>query len=70
MRELRERLLRGFRADDGVFVLERGALLSAPGFSRMVERAAVATDLGIKAHAHMLRHGAATNSLTMVTKRA
>jgi site-specific recombinase XerD len=70
MRELRERRLRGFRADDGVFVLERGALLSAPGFSRMVERAAVATDLGIKAHAHMLRHGAATNSLTMVTTRA
>jgi site-specific recombinase XerD len=39
-----------------VFVSERGAPLSAPGFSRMVERAAVVTDLGIKAHAHMLRH--------------
>jgi integrase len=39
-----------------VFVSERGAALSAPGFSRMVERAAVAADLGIKAHAHMLRH--------------
>ena len=39
-----------------VFVSERGAPLTAPGFSRMVERAAVAADLGIKAHAHMLRH--------------
>ena len=38
------------------FVSERGAPLTAPGFSRMVERAAVAADLGIKAHAHMLRH--------------
>jgi integrase len=34
-----------------VFVSERGAPLSAPGFSRMVERA-----VGIKTHAHMLRH--------------
>jgi integrase len=25
-------------------------------FSRMIERAAIAADLGIKAHAHMLRH--------------
>ena len=39
-----------------VFVSERGAPLTAPGFSRIVERAAVATSLGIKAHAHMLRH--------------
>ncbi len=39
-----------------VFVSERGAPLTAPGFSRMVERAAAAADLGIKAHAHMLRH--------------
>jgi site-specific recombinase XerD len=39
-----------------VFVSERGASLSAPGFSRLVERAAIAADLGIKAHAHMLRH--------------
>ena len=39
-----------------VFVSERGAPLSAPGFSRMVERAGVAAKLGIKAHAHMLRH--------------
>jgi integrase len=39
-----------------VFVSERGAPVSAPGFSRMVERAAIAAKLGIKAHAHMLRH--------------
>lgn len=39
-----------------VFVSERGAPLSAPGFSRMVERAGRAAELGIKVHAHMLRH--------------
>ena len=39
-----------------VFVLERDAPLSAPGFSRIIERAAIAADLGTKAHAHMLRH--------------
>jgi site-specific recombinase XerD len=39
-----------------VFVSERGAPLSAPGFSRMVERTAICAKLGIKAHAHMLRH--------------
>jgi integrase len=39
-----------------VFVSERGALLSAPGFSRMVERAGLTAKLGIKVHAHMLRH--------------
>jgi site-specific recombinase XerD len=39
-----------------VFVSERGAPLSAPGFSRMVERAGLAANLGIKVHAHMLRH--------------
>jgi site-specific recombinase XerD len=36
--------------------LGAGAPLSAPGFSRMIERAAVAAKLGIRAHAHMLRH--------------
>jgi integrase len=39
-----------------VFVSERGAPLSAPGFSRMIERAVAVAELGIKAHAHMLRH--------------
>jgi integrase len=41
-----------------VFVSERGAPLSAPGFSRMIERAAAVAKLGIEAHAHMLRHAA------------
>lgn len=40
-----------------VFVSERGAPLTPIGFSRMIERASDAADLGIKAHAHMLRHG-------------
>ena len=39
-----------------VFVSERGAPLTAAGFSRMVERAGVEANLGIKVHAHMLRH--------------
>ena len=57
-RELRElrRHQRETRGSPFVFVSERGAPLSAPGFSRMVERAAAAANLGIKAHAHMLRH--------------
>lgn len=57
-RELRA-LRRHEREGDGspfVFVSERGAPLTAPGFSRMIERAAVSAGLGIKAHAHMLRH--------------
>jgi integrase len=55
MRALRKHL-RDSERSPFVFVSERGAPLTAPGFSRMVERAAVAADLGIKAHAHMLRH--------------
>jgi hypothetical protein len=55
MRELR-RHQRGSPQSPFVFVSERGAPLSAPGFSRMVERAATAADPGIKAHAQMLRH--------------
>src|SRR5689334_175287 len=39
-----------------VFVSERDAPMTAVAFSRMVERAGRAADLGIKAHAHMLRH--------------
>jgi site-specific recombinase XerD len=53
-RELRE-LRRHQRESNGspfVFVSERGAQLTAPGFSRMVGRAATTA----KAHAHMLRH--------------
>jgi integrase len=55
MRELR-RHQRESPPSPFVFVSERGAPLSAPGFSRIVERAADVADLGIKAHAHMLRH--------------
>ena len=40
-----------------VFVSERGSPFTTAGFARMVERAAAAAGLGIKAHAHMLRHG-------------
>jgi site-specific recombinase XerD len=54
-REMRE-LRRHQRESAFVSVSERGAPLSAPGFSRMVERAAVSAKLGIKTHAHMLRH--------------
>jgi type 1 fimbriae regulatory protein FimB/type 1 fimbriae regulatory protein FimE len=39
-----------------VFVSEQGAPFSTAGFGRMVERAAEAAGLNIKAHAHMLRH--------------
>jgi site-specific recombinase XerD len=39
-----------------VFASNVGRRYPAPGFSRIIERAAIAADLGIKAHAHMLRH--------------
>jgi integrase len=55
LRELRKHQ-RESPASPFVFVSERGAPLTAPGFSRMVERAGVEADLGIKVHAHMLRH--------------
>jgi integrase len=57
-RELRElrRHQRESAKSPFIFVSERGAPLSAPGFSRMIERAAAVAKLGIKAHAHMLRH--------------
>ena len=57
-RELRElrRHLRESARSSSVFVSERGAPLTAPGFSRMIERAGIAANLGIKVHAHMLRH--------------
>jgi type 1 fimbriae regulatory protein FimB/type 1 fimbriae regulatory protein FimE len=57
-RELRalRLLLREGDQSPFVFVSERGAPLTSPGFSRMIERAAVAAKLGIKGHAHMLRH--------------
>jgi type 1 fimbriae regulatory protein FimB/type 1 fimbriae regulatory protein FimE len=57
-RELRalRRHQRESRRSPFVFVSERDAPFLAPGFWRMVERAAVSARLGIKAHAHMLRH--------------
>jgi integrase len=39
-----------------VFTSERNAPFSAGGFARMVEKAGKTAKLGIKAHAHMLRH--------------
>jgi integrase len=39
-----------------LFVSERGAPLSSEGFNRAVKRAGIAANLGIKVHAHMLRH--------------
>jgi integrase len=58
-RELRE--LRRHKRDSPasprfLFVSERGAPMSSEGFNRMVKRAGAAAKLGIKVHAHMLRH--------------
>ena len=55
MRALRKHQRDSERSPFG-FVSERGAPLTAAGFSRMIERAGIAADLGIKVHAHMLRH--------------
>jgi integrase len=57
-RELRElrRHQRESPKSPFVFVSERGSPMAPMGFSRMVERAAEMAKLGIKAHAHMLRH--------------
>jgi integrase len=57
-RELRA--LRKLQRESGenpfVFVSERGAPFSVSGFRRLIERAAQAAGLEIKAHPHMLRH--------------
>jgi site-specific recombinase XerD len=60
-RELRE-LRRHQRKSESqpspfVFVSQRGVPFTTAGFARMIERAAVAANLGILAHPHMLRHG-------------
>jgi integrase len=55
LRALRQHQREGSRSPF-VFVSERGAPLNAAGFSRMVERAGKTAGLGLKAHAHMLRH--------------
>jgi site-specific recombinase XerD len=39
-----------------VFTSERGTPFTTAGFARMIERAAEAAKLKIKAHPHMLRH--------------
>jgi site-specific recombinase XerD len=56
LRALR-RLQRESEASPFVFVSERGSPFTTAGFARMLERAAAAARLGIKAHPHMLRHG-------------
>jgi integrase len=60
MRELRA-AISGKCAITVRVVSESGAPLSAPGFSRIIKRAATAANLGINAHAHMLRHACGYN---------
>ena len=55
MRALR-RLLRENGASPFVFVSERAAPFTTAGFARMIERAAKAAGLTLRAHPHMLRH--------------
>jgi site-specific recombinase XerD len=56
LRALR-RLQRRSETSPFVFVSERGSPFTTAGFARMLERAAAAAGLGIKAHSHMLRRG-------------
>jgi integrase len=55
LRALR-RLQRESQSSPFVFVSERGAPFTTAGFARMIERAAAAGELELKAHPHMLRH--------------
>jgi site-specific recombinase XerD len=55
LRALR-RLLRESPASPFIFVSERGSPFTTAGFARMIERAAAAAGLEVKAHPHMLRH--------------
>jgi len=55
MRALR-RLQRKSDASPFVFVSERGSPFTNGGFARMIQRAATAAHIGLKAHPHMLRH--------------
>ena len=55
MRALR-RLRREGPESPFIFVSERGSPFSTAGFARMIDRAAEAAGLEIKAHPHMLRH--------------
>jgi site-specific recombinase XerD len=55
LRALR-RLQRESETSPFVFVSERGSPFTTAGFARMIERAAGAAGLDLKAHPHMLRH--------------
>ena len=55
LRALR-RLQRESETSPFVFVSERGSPFTTAGFARMIERAAGAANLDLKAHPHMLRH--------------
>ena len=55
LRALR-RLQRESAASPFIFISERGSPFTPAGFARMIERAAGAVGLGLKAHPHMLRH--------------
>ena len=55
LRALR-RLQRESETSPFVFVSERGSPFTTAGFARMVERAADAAGLELRAHPHMLRH--------------
>jgi site-specific recombinase XerD len=50
------RLRRESSASPFVFVSERGSPFTTAGFARLVERAAAAAGLELKAHPHMFRH--------------
>jgi integrase len=50
------RLQRESATSPFVFVSERGSPFTTAGFARMIERAAAAAGLELKAHPHMLRH--------------
>jgi integrase len=51
-----------------VFVSERGSPFTTAGFARMIERAASAAGLDVKAHPHMLRHACGYASPTRATR--
>jgi integrase len=55
LRALR-RLQRESETSPFAFVSERGSPFTTAGFARMIERAAAAAGLELKAHPHMLRH--------------
>jgi site-specific recombinase XerD len=55
LRALR-RLQRESPSSPFVFASERGSPFTTAGFARMIERAATAAGLELKAHPHMLRH--------------